>query len=229
MKSDKETDLKEIIKVIDDKSKNKLTKVKLFDLLAEFTYKYYYNELGDIKKIFPYSTSNIAYWEDYVIKKESNIGKEIEQVIVNYAKEDNIEIIPIRGKGIDLMIGDKELEVKSSSRNRINTQLQTSFYKNNPNKFYAFVTNTSLETITIRIVSSQLLYQLSLGEDIIIELDKSGNSNILTDQINKGLNKLDFTHFIQTSLIKGESAPESKSFNIGKNIKIRFSIYIEPK
>ena len=229
MKSDKNTDLKEIIEVINKKSKSKLTKVQIFDLLADFTYKHYSNELGDIKKIFPDPVSNIVNWEVLVLKKESNVGKEIEQVITNYAKASNIEVVPIRGKGIDLMLGNKELEVKSSSKNKINTQLQTSFYKNNPNKFYAFVSNTSTDKITIRIISSQLLYQLSLGEEIIIELNTHNTSSILLDQINKGLNNLDFPHLIQTSLITGESADVSKSFNIGKDVKVRFSIYIEPR
>jgi hypothetical protein len=223
MKSEKETDLQEIIKVINKKSENKLTKVKLFNLLSEFTYKHYSKELGDIKKIFPDPISNIKNWEILVLKKESNIGKEIEQVITNYAKASNIEVTPIRGKGIDLMIGNRELEVKSSSRNRINTMLQTSFYKNNPNKFYAFINNTATECITIRIVSSQLLYQLSLGEEILT------NTGLLNEQIKTGLNKLDFPHLIETSLIKGESADVNKSFYVGKDIKIRFSIYIEPK
>lgn len=223
-------DLEQIQKIINKEHIGKVTKIQLFDLLAEFTYNHYSDELGDIKKIFPTPLSIIENWETkYVSKKESNIGKEIEQVIVAYSKEHGIISTPLRGRGVDIMIGGKELEVKSSSRNQINTMLQTSFYKNDTNKFYAFVSNTSSNNISIRIVSSQLLHKLSLGDDIINEICNATTSDTLNHQIKQGLDTLDFPHFIETSITKGESAKTSKSFYVGKNVKIRFSIYIEPK
>ena len=107
--------------------------------------------------------------------------------------------------------------------------LQTSFYKNNPNKFYLFASNSSKSDLTIRIVSSELLYRLSLGDDIADELATNKQSQKLLDQINTGLETLDFPHLIQTSLTTGESLDVKKSFKVGKNIKVRFVIYIEPQ
>lgn len=220
-------DLQNILDIIDKKAE-KTTKIQLFDLLASYTYKNYQNELGDIIKVFPTPISTITDWETLISKKESNTGKEVEQVIAAYSEQHGVKATPIRGKGTDVTIGEKPVEIKSAAKNTINTMLQTSFYKNNPNKFYAFVSNTDKKDISIRIVSSQLLYRITLGHHIVDELN-NGSSNLLTSQINEGLNKLDFQHFIETSIIKGESANVDKSFKIGKDIRVRFVIYIEPK
>jgi hypothetical protein len=55
------------------------------------------------------------------------------------------------------------------------------------------------------------------------------NQKRILDQINTGLETLYFTHLIQTSLTTGESLDVKKSFKVGKNIKVRFVIYIEPQ
>jgi hypothetical protein len=228
--SAQQQELQKIINTIDKvESDDKITKTKLFDLLAEYTYKYYSSELGDIKKVFPTPVSTLEGWKDYVEKKESNIGKEIEQAVELYSQEQGVEASSIRGKGTDVNIGGQEVEIKSASGNTVTTMLQTSFYKNNPNKFYLFASNSSKSDLTIRIVSSQLLYRLSLGDDIADELATNKQSQKLLDQINTGLETLDFPHLIQTSLATGESLDVKKSFKVGKNIKVRFVIYIEPQ
>jgi hypothetical protein len=228
--STQQQELQKIIDVIDKvESDDKITKTKLFDLLADYTYKYYNSELGDIKKVFPNPVSTLGSWRDYVERKESNVGKEIEQAVELYSQEQGVEASSIRGKGTDVNIDGKEVEIKSSSGNTITTMLQTSFYKNNPNKFYLFASNSSKSDLTIRIVSSELLYRLSLGDDIADELATNKQSQKLLDQINTGLETLDFPHLIQTSLTTGESLDVKKSFKVGKNIKVRFVIYIEPQ
>ena len=228
--SSQQQDLQKIINVIDKvESDDKITKTKLFDLLAEYTYKYYNSELGDIKKVFPDPISTLGNWKEYVERKESNVGKEIEQAVELYSQEQGVDASSIRGKGTDVSIAGKELEIKSSSGNTITTMLQTSFYKNDPNKFYLFASNSSKSDLTIRIVSSELLYRLSLGDDIADELATNKQSQKLLNQITAGLETLDFPHLIQTSLSTGESLDVKKSFKVGKNIKIRFVIYIEPQ
>lgn len=228
-KSKKEEDLEKIIKIVNKEHSDKITKTQLFDLLANYTYEYYQENLGDIKEVFPSPISKIENWKDYVDKKESNIGKEVEQAFVKYSEENGVDASSIRGKGTDVNIGGKLIEIKSREGNNINTQLQTSFYKNDPNKFYAFVTNTSLSDINVRIVSSQLLYKLSLGDDVADEINVKGTSEKLKEQIKKGLESLDFPHFIETSIVTGESANMGKSFKIGNNVRVRFVIYIEPQ
>ena len=228
--SQQQQDLQKIIDITDKvESSDKITKTKLFDLLAEYTYKYYNSELGDIKKVFPNPVSTLESWRDYVERKESNVGKEIEQAVELYSQEQGVEASSVRGKGTDVNIDGKEIEIKSASGNTITTMLQTSFYKNNPNKFYLFASNSSKSDLTIRIVSSELLYRLSLGDDIADELATNKQSQKLLDQINAGLETLDFPHLIQTSLSTGESLNVKKSFKVGKNIKVRFVIYIEPQ
>jgi hypothetical protein len=228
--STQQQELQKIIDAIDKvESDDKITKTKLFDLLAEYTYKYYNSELGDIKKVFPNPISTLEDWRDYVERKESNVGKEIEQAVELYSQEQGVEASSIRGKGTDVNIDGKEIEIKSASGNTVTTMLQTSFYKNNPNKFYLFASNSSRSDLTIRIVSSELLYKISLGDDIADELATNKQSQKLLDQINTGLETLDFPHLIQTSLTTGESLDVKKSFKVGKNIKVRFVIYIEPQ
>jgi hypothetical protein len=228
--STQQQELQKIIDVIDKvESDDKITKTKLFDLLAEYTYKYYNSELGDIKKVFPNPISTLEDWRDYVERKESNVGKEIEQAVELYSQEQGVEASSVRGKGTDVNIDGKEVEIKSASGNTVTTMLQTSFYKNNPNKFYLFASNSSRSDLTIRIVSSELLYRISLGDDIADELATNKQSQKLLDQINTGLETLDFPHLIQTSLTTGESLDVKKSFKVGKNIKVRFVIYIEPQ
>lgn len=227
--SDKEFDYDNLVKLMKNNLGKDLTKLQFFDILSIYTYKHYYSNLGDIIKIFPTSVFTIKDWSKYVTKKESNTGKEIEQLITCFANEKNVVAENIRGKGTDVCIGNKHLEVKSSASNRINTQLQTSFYKNNPNKFYIFVTNTAKDNIELRTVSSQLLYRLSLGKEIIDEFEKLNQSPTLLNQIDKGLSNLDFPHLIQTSINTGESLETTKSFVVGENVKVRFVIYLEPK
>ena len=123
-------------------------------------------------------------------------------------------------------IGGKDVEIKSSERNTITTILQTSYYKDDANKFYLFASNSKSLNLDIRIVSSQLLYRLNLGDDIADELSTNKQSQKLLDQINDGLATLDFPTMIQTSLATGESQETTKTFKVAKNVKIRFIISI---
>jgi len=225
--SPKQQDLQKIINIIDKVEKNdKITKLQLFDILAQYTYDHYSSELGDIKKVFPEPVSKLENWRDYVEREERNKGEEIEQAIETYAQDQGVEATPLRGKGKDVKIDGKEVEIKSSERNTITTILQTSFYKDDANKFYLFASNSKSPNLDIRIVSSQLLYRLSLGDDIADELATSKQSKKLTDQITNGLATLDFPAMIQTSLATGESLETTKTFKVGRNVKIRFLISI---
>jgi hypothetical protein len=207
----------------------KITKLESFTELAKLTYEQY--DLGDVKTVFPNPINTIKNWKQYIDKNLSNTGRIIENALKNYSISLKIDSKEISGKGEDISIGNKIIEIKSSQGNRINTQLQTSFYSKDLNKFYAFVLNTSLDDIQILIVASDLLYKISLGDEIIDEIESKGESDVLINQIEKGLQTLDLKKFIMTSLLTGKTSEGSKSFYIGKDNKIRcrFVIYIETK
>lgn len=210
-----------------------LTKFKQFDVLAKYTAEHYQAELGDIYKLFPTGINVIDNFEDYIdpeIRYKS--GEDIEVAIVNWAIENNISAKRLSGqvKGIDIYLDGKPIEVKSSSKeNKINTLLQTSFYSSSPDKFYIFATSQGSKSLKLLIVSSQLLRKLSLGEDIYNELENANVSEKLSNQISDGLQKIDFASQISAAIIDGK-APEGyeKSFYLGKNVKVRFLVYIEP-
>jgi len=227
--SPKQQDLQKIINFIDKRETEggKVpSKLKLFDLLAQYTYKYYNSELGDIKTVFPEPVSKLEDWKEYVNSEERNKGELIERAIVGYAQDQGVESELLRGQGKDVSIGGKEIECKSSERNTITTILQTSYYKDDANKFYLFASNSKTPNLDIRIVSSQLLYRLNLGDDIADELSTKKQSQKLLDQISDGLATLDFPTMIQTSLATGESQETTKTFKVAKNVKIRFIISI---
>jgi hypothetical protein len=187
------------------------------------------DELEELNNVFTSNVITIEDWRQYITQDESNNGKKVEIAILNYLNSFNIQAKSTRGQGLDITIGNKIIDVKSSEKNNINTQLQTSFYTNNPNKFYIFVTNTKNKDIKLRIISSQILYQISLGYNIFNELHTYQQSNTLDKEIKKGLKTLDFNHFITTSITQGKSADTTKSFKVGNDIRVRFVIYIEPK
>jgi hypothetical protein len=228
-------DLDPTIKDLTGKQKGP-SKLQTFTELSNLTYKQYKSNLGKITDIFPNTVNTIENWKSYVDKDLSNKGVLVENSIKNYiiAQNKGVEVKEIsKGKGEDLMIDGKIVEVKSMQDDKINTQLQTSFYVNDPNKFYIFVSKTSSPDIDLRIVSSQLLYRAALGDEIVdeIEAKKGEGSDILSQQLENGLKTLDVKKFIMSSLLTGKTSEGSKSFFIGKddNIRVRFVIYIEPK
>ena len=94
-----------------------------------------------------------------------------------------------------------------------------------PNKFYAFASNTAGNDLDVRIVSSQLLYNNALGEEIIKSLQLNQDDNLLTQAIENGLNDLNFPEMIKSSLTTGKVNTDTKSFKIGK-IRVRFILNI---
>jgi hypothetical protein len=226
---DQDDDLTNIFSYLgNDKS---LTKVQVFDKLAEYTQKYFSSEMGELMTVFPEIVNTINNWrrEELVPERESNIGKEVETCLINYSnKVKGVEASDIadKGRGQDAIIGGKIVEIKSSKGNTINTQLQTTWYS--PTKFYAFVTNTSSDSIEVRIVYGKILIELSLGQELAntSNLDEMGDK--LELQIKEGLTKLDFANMIKTSLVTKDPVDRETSFKIGNRLKVRFVIYFEP-
>jgi hypothetical protein len=226
---DQDDDLTNIFSYLgNDKS---LTKVQVFDKLAEYTQKYFSSEMGELMTVFPEIVNTINNWrrEELVPERESNIGKEVETCLINYSnKVKGVEASDIadKGRGQDAIIGGKIVEIKSSKGNTINTQLQTTWYS--PTKFYAFVTNTSSDSIEVRIVYGKILIELSLGQELAntSNLDEMGDK--LELQIKDGLTKLDFANMIKTSLVTKDPVDRETSFKIGNRLKVRFVIYFEP-
>jgi hypothetical protein len=226
---DQDDDLTNIFTYLgNDKS---LTKVQVFDKLAEYTQKYFSSEMGELMTVFPEIVNTINDWrrEELVPERESNIGKEVETCLINYSnKVKGVQASDIanKGRGQDAVIGGKIVEIKSSKGNTINTQLQTTWYS--PTKFYAFVTNTSSDSIEVRIVYGKILIELSLGQELasISNLDEMGDK--LELQIKDGLTKLDFANMIKTSLVTKDPVDRETSFKIGNRLKVRFVIYFEP-
>jgi hypothetical protein len=208
-----------------------LTKIQVFDKLAEYTQKYFSSEMGELMTVFPEVVNTINNWrrEELVPERESNIGKEVETCLINYSskvKGVSSSDIANKGRGQDAIIGGKIVEIKSSKGNTINTQLQTTWYS--PTKFYAFVTNTSSDSIEVRIVYGKILIELSLGQELAntSNLDEMGDK--LELQIKEGLTKLDFANMIKTSLVTKDPVDRETSFKIGNRLKVRFVIYFEP-
>jgi len=228
LNEDQDDQLTNIFSYIGDESI--LTKLEIFDKLASYTLQYYPSEMGELRTVFPDVVNTIADWrrEELVPERESNIGKEVETCIINYSnKVKNVEASDIanKGRGQDAIIDGKVIEIKSSKDNKINTQLQTTYYSSD--KFYAFVTNTSSKDIQVRVVYGKLLRELSFGQDIASKTNVDEIGDVLEKQIKTGLEKLDFASMIKTSLIQGPTDRET-SFKIGNKLKVRFVIYFEP-
>jgi len=234
LKEDQNEELADIFDYVGND--NSLTKVEVFDELAKYTYKYYSNEMGELKTVFPDTVNTISgktpegSWRDYTNERESNIGKEVETCIINYSNEvKKVEATDVadKGRGQDAIIGGKVVEIKSSKGNTINTQLQTTWYS--PTKFYAFVTNTSSKSIEVRIVYGAILIKLSLGKEIAKSTNLEEIGKTLEKQIEAGLATLPFASMIKTALLSTEPVvKESTSFKIGNRLKVRFVIYFEP-
>jgi hypothetical protein len=228
LKEDQDDDLVNIFTYIGDE--NNLTKIQVFDKLADYTLQYYSTEMGDLKTVFPDSVNIISDWrrQELVPERESNIGKEVETCLINYSNIiKNIKATDVadKGRGQDAIIGGKIVEIKSSKGNTINTQLQTTFYSDT--KFYAFVTNTSSNDLQVRIVYGKLLKELSFGQEIARHTNIHDLELNLEKQIKEKLDKFDFTNMIKTSLVHGPSDRET-SFKIGNKLRVRFVIYFEP-
>ena len=228
LKEGQDDEIANIFSYIGDE--NLLTKIEIFDKLADYTLKYYSSEMGELRTVFPNVINSIDDWrrQELVPERESNIGKEVETCIINYSnKVKNVEASDVanKGRGQDAIIGGKIVEIKSSKDNKINTQLQTTYYA--VDKFYAFVSNTSSKDIQVRVVYGKLLRELSFGQDIASRTNVDEMGDVLEKQIKTGLEKLDFASMIKTSLIQGPTDRET-SFKIGNKLKVRFVIYFEP-
>jgi hypothetical protein len=228
LKEGQDDEISNIFSYIGDE--NLLTKIEIFDKLADYTLKYYSSEMGELRTVFPNVINSIDDWrrQELVPERESNIGKEVETCIINYSnKVKNVDASDVanKGRGQDAIIGGKIVEIKSSKDNKINTQLQTTYYS--ADKVYAFVSNTSSKDIQVRVVYGKLLRELSFGQEIASKTNVDEMSDVLEKQIKTGLEKLDFTSMIKTSLIQGPTDRET-SFKIGNKLKVRFVIYFEP-
>jgi hypothetical protein len=228
LKEGQDDEISNIFSYIGDE--NLLTKIEIFDKLADYTLKYYSSEMGELRTVFPNVINSIDDWrrQELVPERESNIGKEVETCVINYSnKVKNVDASDVanKGRGQDAIIGGKIVEIKSSKDNKINTQLQTTYYS--ADKFYAFVSNTSSKDIQVRVVYGKLLRELSFGQEIASKTNVDEMSDVLEKQIRTGLEKLDFTSMIKTSLIQGPTDRET-SFKIGNKLKVRFVIYFEP-
>ena len=228
LKEDQDDKLADIFSYIGDE--NALTKIEVFDRLSAYTLQYHSAEMGELRTVFPDVVKTIVDWRrsELVPERESNIGKEVETCIINYSnKVKNVDASDVanKGRGQDAIIGGKVVEIKSSKDNKINTQLQTTYYSSD--KFYAFVTNTSSKDIQVRVVYGKLLRELSFGQDVASKTNVDEMGDVLEKQIKTGLEKLDFASMIKTSLIQGPTDRET-SFKIGNKLKVRFVIYFEP-
>jgi len=227
-----EEDLTDIFKILGNAGE--ITKTETFNILAQYTLDHYSNKPGmqDLIKVFPYDVNKVSgktpsgSWKDYVPEEEKkdNRGKEVEVFLKNYAISKGVDSKLISGgKGKDIEIGSGKVESKSSKDNKINTQLQTTYYSSNV--YYAFVNNAAGKDVEVRIVAGDLLRKLSFGEKLnekAVDFETE-----LKKQIQNGLSNLDFAEMIKTALIQGPTE-NTTSFKIGNRLKVRFLIYFEP-
>jgi hypothetical protein len=168
------------------------------------------------------------------IKSYRNPGTAIEAVLFDYIiKNTGEKIDHINLPGKDGVSDNSTFEVKSTENASFSIQLQTTFFSDDPTKYYLFVIRDgqgyNFDNFKVYVVSSQLLRKLSLGNEIYAEIKKSGTSELLKKQINDGLQTLNFDKQIASVIISGETGEYEKQFRIGNNVSVRFLIFIEPK
>lgn len=168
------------------------------------------------------------------IKSYKNSGTAIEAVLFEYISQvtdEKIDHVDLSGQ--DGISQNNSYEVKSTKDSSISIQLQTTFFSNDPTKYYLFVLRDgqgyNFDNFKVYVVSSQLLRKLSLGSEIYDEIEKSGTSELLKKQIQSGLQTLNFNDQIASVITSGETGEYEKQFRIGNNISVRFLIFIEPK
>lgn len=168
------------------------------------------------------------------IKSYKNSGTAIEAVLFKYISQvtdEKIDHVDLSGQ--DGISQNNSYEVKSTKESSISIQLQTTFFSNDPTKYYLFVLRDgqgyNFDNFKVHVVSSQLLRKLSLGSEIYDEIEKSGTSELLKKQIQSGLQTLNFDDQIASVITSGETGEYEKQFRIGNNISVRFLIFIEPK
>jgi len=177
---------------------------------------------------------------DLPIYKYTGDGVRAEAIIFAYMNSKygtNIQHITKQLPGVDGE--DKTLgatfEVKTATSKNFNLNLQTTFWPNNPNKYYIFgyrsESGSRFKSITpIYIISSQLLRRVSLGEQIYSELgSESKISDTLNAQIEAGLKQTNFKDQIAAVITTGDTAGFTKQFDIGNNVAVVFKIFLQPK
>ena len=168
------------------------------------------------------------------IKSYINAGTAIEAVLFEYITQNTGEQIDhVDLPGQDGVSNNSTFEVKSTQKSSVSIQLQTTFFSNDPTKYYLFVirdgSGYNFDNFKVYVVSSQLLRKLSLGNEIYSEIEKSGTSELLKKQIKDGLQTLNFDEQIASVITSGETGEYEKQFRIGNNVSVRFLIFIEPK
>jgi len=211
-----------------------INKLNTFKQLALLTYEQYSNTLGDAKIVFPNPETKISNWRQLINKtfkskdKISNIGREVENALVNYSIDKGVNDSSQPNMNIsDIKIGNKLIEIKSSGKDIINTKLQTKFYQKD--QLYAFVINTKSNDITVFIISGELLYETSLGKDLVNSLASEDKTEFIS-QIEQGLEKLNFKEIILKAFLEKKdlyTPTLDKSFKIGNQIRVRFILNIE--
>jgi len=168
------------------------------------------------------------------IKSYRNAGTAIEAVLFEYITQitgEKIDHVDLPGQ--DGVSATSTFEVKSTQKSSVSIQLQTTFFSNDPTKYYLFVirdgSGYNFDNFKVYVVSSQLLRKLSLGNEIYSEIEKSGTSELLKKQIKDGLQTLNFDEQIASVITSGETGEYEKQFRIGNNVSVRFLIFIEPK
>lgn len=227
------------------KTKNKIGQLQQ---LAEYTKKHYKPSFETVFSITDIDQYTDGYDGHYTLgnNNKTNLpisdytspGIAAEAIIFTYLNSKfntNIQHITSQAKGVDGEDGNNKFEVKTATTGNINLNLQTTFFSNDPNKFYIFGFRSSggykFNSISpVYIISSQLLRRISLGEEIYSQLGtESQISDILTTQVEAGLEKTNFKEQIIAAITTGETGEFAKQFDIGNNVSIVFKIFIQPK
>lgn len=202
-----------------------LRKSEIYKKLATYTQKYY----GDdpVVKLFPPGTV-IENWKELTAQEKSlrGTGERVEATLVEYAKSKGVDANYIGGKGHDADIAGRSVEVKSSEKAEPQMQLQTTFFSNDPKKFYALATNTSSENLTVSVISSKLLYRLALGKEIEKQLEDLQDSDSLKKAVQEGLQRVNLNKIIYETLKTGRANEDIKSFKLGNGVRVRFIVQL---
>ena len=180
-------------------------------------WKYYYNRyVDDLPK-------------DTKWKEPTSDGLKIEVALVQYAKDtlkppagQKTKWIEQQSRGLDIIIDDTNVEVKSTGANTPNSQLQTTFPGDKIDAWYMFVYNTSKPNHNIIFVNSQILRRALLGEVLYSNLKGENVKDLVKNIISEfGLEEL-----LINSIINPDKVGDiKKSFPIGAGAAVNFKVF----
>jgi hypothetical protein len=219
--------------------------------MSALSKKHYAAELSDLFRFFPSSINNRirepkdakgqykmepntpeeAFWFSYYRSKKRNTGEKLEDGLLGYFNFiDAGSALARAGTGIDMMVGDVKVEVKSSEKADPNYQLNSSSVTPDPNKAYIFILESNSGNPNFIVVSSDLLYKVIMFNFVQEIGDEGDLKEAVRAAVVRALKGMDLTDLIAQTIVSGDPEFEiPKTLQIGDSplrarIRIMFSL-----